>query len=162
LRPRVGRGGACDRPEPLEQALLLTWRERGRRRDREAHLDARVRRVGVLPTRSTGTGGAPLELVEPDHAGPVHPHDTTVRDRLTRVARAVVGHGGLGYRPVTFGLGDVPGGSEHMSSAAVSTRLRTRLGAAAVALLSATTVLVAAAPSASAASNPKAGGSVTY
>jgi peptide/nickel transport system substrate-binding protein len=49
-----------------------------------------------------------------------------------------------------------------MSSAGRSTRLRTRLGAAAIALASATAFLVAAAPSASAASSPKPGGSVTY
>ncbi len=49
-----------------------------------------------------------------------------------------------------------------MSSAGCSTRLRTRLGAAALALASATAALVAAAPAASAASAPKPGGSVTY
>jgi len=49
-----------------------------------------------------------------------------------------------------------------MSSAIVSTRLRARLGAAVLAVASATAVLVGVAPSASAASSPKPGGSVTY
>jgi peptide/nickel transport system substrate-binding protein len=49
-----------------------------------------------------------------------------------------------------------------MSSAGCSTRLRTRLGAAALALASVSAFLVAAAPTATAASSPKPGGSVTY
>jgi len=50
-----------------------------------------------------------------------------------------------------------------MTTAGISTRLRTRVGAAALALASVTAFLVAAAPSASAqSSSPKPGGSVTY
>jgi peptide/nickel transport system substrate-binding protein len=49
-----------------------------------------------------------------------------------------------------------------MTTAPVSTRLRTRVGAAALALATAAALLVAAAPSASAASSPKPGGSVSY
>jgi len=49
-----------------------------------------------------------------------------------------------------------------MSSAGISTRFRTRLGAAALAVASATTVLVTTAPGASAQSSPKPGGSVVY
>jgi peptide/nickel transport system substrate-binding protein len=48
------------------------------------------------------------------------------------------------------------------SSAGVATGLRTRLGAAALALASVTAFLVATGPAASAASSPKPGGSVTY
>jgi peptide/nickel transport system substrate-binding protein len=49
-----------------------------------------------------------------------------------------------------------------MSPAGFSTRLRTRLGAAALAVASATALLVTTAPSASAQSSPKPGGSVVY
>jgi peptide/nickel transport system substrate-binding protein len=49
-----------------------------------------------------------------------------------------------------------------MSSAGCSTRLRTRFGAATVVLATVAAFLVAAAPTASAASSPKPGGSVTY
>ena len=148
----------------FEQPLPLPRRQRRRRRDREPHLHARVRRVGVLTAGTTRTGGAPLELVEADDARRIHAQDATFRDGCTRVARAGVGHGGLGYRPVTFGWAR-PGGSERMSSAAVS---RVRVAATSprwqlpVALASATAFLVGSAPSASAASRPKPGGSVTY
>ncbi len=43
----------------------------------------------------------------------VHAQDATFRDGCTRVARAGVGHGGLGYRPVTFGLGEARGVRTH-------------------------------------------------
>lgn len=49
-----------------------------------------------------------------------------------------------------------------MSSAVVRTHLRTRLGAAALAVASATATLVTTAPGAAAQSSPKPGGSVTY
>jgi peptide/nickel transport system substrate-binding protein len=49
-----------------------------------------------------------------------------------------------------------------MSCAQVSTRFRTRVGAIALTVASATAFLVASGPSASAASSPKPGGSVTY
>ncbi|HEY3670120.1 MAG TPA: ABC transporter substrate-binding protein [Acidimicrobiia bacterium] len=49
-----------------------------------------------------------------------------------------------------------------MSSSAISSRLRTRIGAVALTLASATAFLVSAAPGASAATSPKPGGSVTY
>lgn len=49
-----------------------------------------------------------------------------------------------------------------MSSTGCSTRLRTRLGAVAVVLASATAFLVTTAPPGSAASSPKPGGSITY
>src|SRR4029079_9975696 len=127
----------------------------------EPHLDARVRSVGVLTAGATRPGGATLELVAADHAGGVHAQDTPLRGGFPRVARAGFRHGGLGYRPVTFGWA-TPGGSEPMSSAGFSIRLRHRAGAAALAIASATALLVATAPGASAQSSPKPGGSVVY
>ncbi len=49
-----------------------------------------------------------------------------------------------------------------MSSALISTRFRTRVGAVALTVASATAFLAASGPAASAASSPKPGGSVTY
>ena len=60
--------------------------------DVEPHLDARVRRVGVLAARAARTARAPLELVERDHAARASPAalpstQLTVSSRLGRWVR---------------------------------------------------------------------------
>ena len=70
----------------VRAAVPLARRQRRRRRDREAHLDARVRRVGVLAARATRAGRAPLELVEADDARRVHAQNATFGDASCAVS----------------------------------------------------------------------------
>ncbi len=97
---------------PSRSSRRSRWRgaERRRRRDREPHLDPRVRRVGVLATRPTGARRAPLELVETDDARRVHAQTATFSGTL--------GGGDAGSRaPVSATWVRVPAGNFRMGDA---------------------------------------------
>src|SRR5688500_5638890 len=75
LRALVRRHHPDLRPEPFQQAGPLSWSERGRSGDVEAHLRPGVGRVDVLAAGPAAGRESPVELVHPDDAGGRHAQD---------------------------------------------------------------------------------------
>ena len=87
LRPTVGGHHTNGFAESLEEASAMTFTERRRRRDVEAHLGLGVGSVRVLAARTATRREPPFELVEGNRAAPIDAQDPT------RPRDGVVGHG---------------------------------------------------------------------